>query len=162
MKDYKISVKLTLGFVYAAMVLLALLTVTFPFLVEWFVEIRQKDPNLATTIMIISYPCVPFAAAMLIAMRNLLVNLNRGLVLGDANIRHLKVIAISCLGAGIIMIAGGFKYMPFWISGLAAIFGALIVAVIGKMFSVALGAKREQEYKSVREKYEKDDNIGNR
>lgn len=162
MKGYNFSVKLTLGLVYAAMVVTAALTVSFPFLVQWFVEVRHKDPNLATSIMIVFYPCIPFAIAFLTALRNLLVNLKKGLVLGDANIRHLKVIALCCLGAAIIMILGGFKYMPFWISGIAAAAGALLTAVIEKVFSVALYAKREVEYKSVREKYEKDYNIGDR
>ena len=162
MKDYKASVKVALWLVYAAIVLVALVTVFFPFPVEWFVEIRGKDVNLATTIMIVYYPCIPFAFAFLIALRNLLSNLLSGLIFGDANNKHLKVVCVCCAFAALIMLLGGFRYMPFWISGLAAAAGALLTLVIQKVFNSALQYQREVEYKSVREMYEKDDNIGNR
>ena len=162
MKDYKASVKITLCLVYVAIAIMVLITVFFPFLVQWFVEKRHKDPALATAIMIVFYPCVPFAAAFLYSIRGLLVNLKNGLVFGDANIRHLKVIAVSCLAAGVIMIIGGFRYMPFWISGIAALAGALLSADIERVFSFALSKQREKEFSDVREQYEKDDNIGNR
>ena len=162
MKDYKLSVKITLCLVYVAIAVSLLITIFFPFLVEWFVEKRHKDPALATAIMIIFYPCVPFVAAFLYSLRGLLVNLKKGLVFGDANIRYLKIIAVSCLAAGVIMIIGGFRYMPFWMSGLAAIAGALLSAVIERVFSFSLYKQREVEFIEVREQYEKDDNIGNR
>lgn len=162
MKDYKFSVKFTLALVYAAMVILVAFSIAFPFFVQWFVEIRHKDPSLATTIMIVYYPCIPFAVAFLIALRNLLNNLKIGLIWGDANIRHLKVTSVCCLMAGIIMIIGGFKYMPFWISGFAAMAGALVSAVFERVFSCELYNRREKEFESVRDMYEKSDNIGNR
>lgn len=162
MHDYRVSVKITLGFVYTAIVLLAAFAVFMPFLVQWFVEIRHKDESLATAIMLTCYPCVPFAAALLFSLRALLKNVLEGLILGDKNNKYLKIIAFCCLFAGIIMVLGGFKYMPFWISGAAAIVGALIIWTVRSVFDSALQIQREKEFKSVRLFYEEDDNIGDR
>ena len=52
--------------------------------------------------------------------------------------------------------------MPFWISGIAALAGALLSADMERVFSYALSKQREEEFSDVREQYEKDDNIGNR
>ncbi len=162
MHDYRKSVKFTLYLTYAAMAITALITVFMPLAVQWFVEIRGKDPNLATSIMITCYPCMPFAAVMLYSLRKLLLNMLDGLVLGDANVRLLRTISICCLGASVIMILGGFRYMPFYISGFAAAAGALVVCVIKNVFDCALQMQREEEFESVRKHYEKDSNIGNR
>lgn len=162
MHDYRNSVKITLILTYIALALLLIFTVTMPFLVQWFVEVRHKDPTLATSIMITCYPCVPFAVGLFWSLRCFLKNVLSGLVLGDKNIKLLKIMAICCFFAAVIMIAGGFRYMPFWISGGAALVGALVITTFRNIFDSILQMQREEDFRSVRMFYEKDDNIGNR
>lgn len=162
MHDYRVSVKITLVITYISMILLVAFAVFLPFLVTEYVEIRHKSATLATTIMVTCYPCIPFAAATLISLRGLLKNALAGLILGDQNNKHLKIIAVCCLCAAIIMILGGFSYMPFLISGAAALIGALIIWTVRSVFDSALQMQREKDFKSVRLFYEEDDNIGDR
>ena len=162
MHDYRKTVKATLYMIYIAIFLLAVFTVFMPFLVRWFVEVRQKNPNLATSIMITCYPCVPFATAMLFSLRALLKNVLSGLILGDKNNTYLKIVALCCLCAAVITFIGGFRYMPFWIISCAAAIGALIIWTVRCVFDTALQLEREKEYKTVRKFYEENDNIGDR
>ena len=162
MHDYRKTVKITLIVTYIAIAILIAFTVFLPFLVRWFVEIRNKDQSLAATIMLTCYPCIPFAFAILFSIKALLKNVLCGLILGDKNNNYLKIVAISCLGASVVMIIGGLKYMPFLISGIAAMACALIVWTLRSVIDAALQTQREQEYESVRLFYEKDNNIGNR
>lgn len=162
MNDYKKKVKFTLIVTYIAMFLLLLFVIFLPLLAQYFVEVRSKDKALASTILLTCYPCVPFAALTLFSLRKLLKNVLNGLILGDSNIKALRIITICLALAGVIMFAGGFFYMPFFISGAAAIICSLIVYVLSSVLNAALSAKREEEFGKVREYYEKNDNIGNR
>ncbi len=162
MTDCKKSVKSALIITYISMVLLLLFVIFLPLLVQYYVEIRGKDPNLATTIMLTCYPCVPFAAVVLYSLRGLLKNVLAGLILGDKNIKFLRIISICLLLSAIVMFIGGFKYMPFFISAAAALICGLIVFVLENVLNAALSVKREEEFKDVRNYYEKNDNLGNR
>ncbi|MBO4734421.1 MAG: hypothetical protein J5662_08095, partial [Clostridia bacterium] len=96
MDSYKKPVKAALYMVYVFGVVLAALAVALPFIVTWYVEARGRDQTLPATIMLTCYPCLPFAAAILIALRRILNNVLSGLILGDKNLALLRAIIISC------------------------------------------------------------------
>ena len=130
MSNSKKSAKISLVITYIFMFLLAVLTVGLPYGISWYVEVRGRSADLAATVMLTCYPCVPFAAAALYCLRRFLKNLIKDTVFEGKNLRDLIYICFCCLFSGIIMLIAGIFYMPFYISGGAAIFCALIVKVI--------------------------------
>lgn len=162
MKDYRKSSKFTLGLVYFFMLALVAFSVALPFITNWYVEIRGKDPRLATTIMTTCYPCAAIAAVALLAMRKIIVNVIAGLILGDENIKLLRTVAICLFAVAIFTTVMGFRYMPFFIVGFSAASCGMITLTFKTMFDTALQLQREKEFESVRKFYEEDNNIGNR
>lgn len=130
MSNSKKSAKISLVITYIFMFLLAVLTVGLPYGISWYVEVRGRSADLAATVMLTCYPCVPFAAAALYFLRRFLKNLIKDTVFEGKNLRDLIYICFCYLFSGIIMLIAGIFYMPFYISGGAAMFCALIVKVI--------------------------------
>ncbi len=151
MHDYKKSVKITYTIINLSIVVLFALAVALPWLVTWFVQVRQKDQGLPVVVMLTCYPSLPFAAAALFSLRKLLKNILGGLVFGDQNTTCMKKIAFCCLAGAIITFIAGFYYLPFFVVSIAAAGCALIVKVIKDIFSSELQQRREELYNSVRE-----------
>lgn len=140
MQNYKKSAKISLIITYVFMLLLVVLTIGLPYGITWYVEVKGRAPDLAATVMLTCYPCVPFAAVALFRLRRFLKNLIRDTLFEGKNLYDLIYIAFCCLFSGIIMLIAGFFYMPFYISGGAAMFCALIVKVI---YDALLSFKKE-------------------
>ncbi len=120
MKKFIKSAKFTLYAVYFFMLLLAVMAVTLPWLVIWYVETMHRPQDLATVVMLTCYPCTPLAAFALISARRLLKKIIAGEVFILENVKHLRNISLCCLLASAIMLIAGSFYMPFYIAGAAA------------------------------------------
>ena len=130
MKNYKRSTKVALIVTYVFMLLLAAFTITLPWIVRWYVEVRGRSTDLFATIMLATYPCVPLAAIVLYSLRKLLKNILSGNIFHSENAGHLLAMSNSCFLASVIMIIAGIFYMPFYIAGAAAICMAFIVRIM--------------------------------
>lgn len=141
MSNYKKSAKISLAITYVCMVLLVVLTIGLPYGISWYVEVKGRSADLAATVMLTCYPCVPFAAVALFSLRRFLKNLIKDTLFKGRNLRDLIYISLCCVCSGIIMLIAGIFYMPFYISGGAAMFCALIVKVI---YDAMLNFKEER------------------
>lgn len=151
MAYYKTSVKASLYMVYLFAVLLAVAAVALPFIVTWYVEEKGRDATLPATIMLTCYPCLPFAAAILISLRRLLMNMLSGLVLGDKNLNLLRAASIACFAVTAITVAAGRQYKPFYIIALAAAGCGLTFLVVRAVFGMLLGEQREKDLEEIKE-----------
>lgn len=149
MKSKK-SMNFSLVIIDVSIIVLFALAIALPWLVTWFVEVRNKDAGLPTVVMLTCYPCVPFAVTALLYLRKLLKNCLAGLVFGDQNITALRVVTWSCLGGAVITFVAGYYYMPFYVVSIAAAGCAIIVKVIKDIFVAELDARREELFESVR------------
>ena len=149
MESYKKPVKAALYMVYVFGVLLAVLSVALPFIVTWYVESRGRDQTLPATIMLTCYPCLPFAAAILAALRRILNNVLGGLILGDKNLSLLRVLSVSCFAITAITVAAGRQYTPFYIIAASAAAGGLIFFVVRSLFGALLQKQRESAIKDI-------------
>ena len=151
MNGYKAGIKAALNMVYVFGVLLAGAAVALPFIVTWYVETRGRDQTLPATIMLTCYPCVPFAAAILISLKRLLKNVLDGLVLGDKNLSLLQAVAISFFAITAITLAAGRYYKPFYILAACAAACGLTFFVVRSLFNTLLQKQRENDFKSIEE-----------
>ena len=135
MRDYKFNAKILLYITYLFMVILAVMTFTLPFLVTWYVETMGRSPDLATTVMVTCYPCVPLGFITLLSMKRLLKSLAIGNPRDSKNLTHLNKIALCCFVAGVVMFVAGFFYMPFFIAAAAAVTCALFAAAMRNMLA---------------------------
>lgn len=151
MQGYKTPVRVSLYLVYLFSVILIAVSVALPFIVTWYVEERGRDQTLPATIMLTCYPCLPFAAAILISLRRLLNNVLSGLILGDKNLSLLRAISICCFAITAITVAAGRQYLPFYIAAAAAAACGLTFFIVKSLFGVLLSERREKELKSIEE-----------
>ena len=135
MRDYKFNAKILLHITHLFMLILAVMTLTLPFLVTWYVETMGRSPDLATVVMVTCYPCVPLGFITLLSMQRLLKSLAKGDPRNPQNLTCLNKIAVCCLVAGAVMFIAGFFYMPFFIAGAAAVTCALFSAAMRNMLA---------------------------
>ena len=151
MQGYRVPVKFSLYMVYAFCVALTVISVLLPFLITWYVEERGGDETLPATIMLTCYPCLPFAAAILISLRRLLKNVLDGLVLGDKNLNLLRVAAIASFAITAITVAAGRLYKPFYIIALASAACGLTFYIVKSILGVLLAERREKDLAEIEE-----------
>ncbi len=147
----KKSFVLSLIAINVLLVLFFIVTVTLPWIITWYVEVRNKDSGLPALIMLTCYPCVPFVGVSLFSLRKLIKNFIAGMVFGDQNIKMLKVSAICCACVSVITFLAGRYYMPFFAISLATAICALILKVVMDIFSAELAERREKLYESVKD-----------
>lgn len=151
MRDYKKSAKITLIVINISIFLLFALAVSLPWLVTWFVEVRHKDAGLPALVMLICYPCLPFATVALFSIRSLLKNVINGLVFCDKNTTALKRTCFCCIGGAVITFAAGFFYLPFFVVSIAALGCGIIINTVKNIFDFELQSRREELYNSMKE-----------
>lgn len=137
------SVKLSLILTYVFFALLVAAVFALPWIIGWYVEIAGKSPSLATTLMVTSYPCIPFLAVATLSLRRLLVNITKSEVFIERNLQMLRRISWCCVFVCVITVIAGFFYLPFLITGIAFGFFALAVRVVKNLFDAAIKTKGE-------------------
>lgn len=145
MDSYKKPIKAALYMVYIFGVALVVVSVALPFIITWYVETRGRDQTLPATIMLTCYPCLPFAAAILVSLRRLLNNVLSGLILGDKNLSLLRALIISCFAITAITVAAGRQYTPFYIIAASAAACGLTFFVVKTLFDALLQKEREKD-----------------
>ena len=151
MESYKKPLKAALYLVYIFGAILAALSVALPFIITWYVEARGRDQTLPATIMLTCYPCLPFAAAILISIRRLINNSLSGLILGDKNLSLLRATVISCFAITAITLAAGRQYRPFYIIAASAAACGLVFFVVRSLFGALLEKQREKDLEDIEE-----------
>ena len=151
MAGYKAPIKTSLYLVYFFSILLIAISVALPFIVTWYVEEKGRDATLPATIMLTCYPCLPFAAVILISLRRLLKNVLSGLILGDKNLNLLRAATISCFAIVAITLAAGRQYRPFYIVALSAAACGLTFYIVKSLFGVLLSERREKDLEEISE-----------
>ena len=122
-----------------------------PFMITWYVEERGGDETLPATIMLTCYPCIPFAATILISLRRLLKSVLGGLILGDKNLNLLRVTTISCFAITAITLAAGRQYKPFYIIALSAAACGLTFFIVRSLLGILLNERREKDLAEIEE-----------
>lgn len=142
MQGYKKAAKATLIITYVFAALLIVLTFSLPYGITWYVETKGRSADLAAVVMLTCYPCVPFAAVALFCLQRFLKSMLSDSIFEGNGIKDLFRISVCCFFAGIIMIVAGIFYMPFYIAGGAALFGALITKAV---YDLMLYYKKKDE-----------------
>lgn len=113
--------------------------IMLPWLVTWYVQIAQRNESLATTMMVTCYPCAPFTAIVLLALRQLLKNIEQKNFDKAKNTKLLKYMSISCLIIAVITLIAGRYYLPFYIVAATFLFLSLIIfafnSISGELFT---------------------------
>ena len=117
------------------LVILFFFTITLPFLVTWYADIMGRSQNLATTVMVTCYPCVPFAATLLWKLRKVLKNALDNNLFSKSSLEHIKGIALCCIVIAVITLIGGKFYLPFLIVGATFSFLSLLLFALRSVFA---------------------------
>ena len=124
-KLLKVAYWLTNIFVF----LLIVCAVALPWAVTWYVETMGRSQKLPAIIMVTCYPCVPFAAAILLYIRRIIKNVSTDMLFHLDNVIYFKRISLFCLVISLITLIGGRFYLPFFIVGIAFAFFAFTTYV---------------------------------
>lgn len=150
MLKHKKSVKVSLMLTYVLMVSLAVLVFTVPFIIIWYVEIRNCPeylPRLSKIIMLTFYPCVPIAMAVLIKFRKLLLNLFSDKVFDKENVSLLFFISVCMIIITVILLFSGYFYMPFWVAAAATAVCTLTIHVMKNIIQSGCTEVEKEELK---------------
>ncbi len=120
-------IKLSIILCTVFLVILIGFTVMLPWLVTWYVQIANRHESLATTMLVTCYPCAPFTAVILLALRKILKNINQKDLNKTQNLKLLKYMAISCIVISVITLLAGRFYLPFYIVATTFAFLSLII-----------------------------------
>jgi len=126
----KKSVKLSIILTDVFILLLIIGAIVLPWVVTWYVEFKHREPSLPTTIMLTCYPCVPFAAVVLVTLRKILKTIEKNQFFTNKNCERLKRISWCCYIVTIIMLIAGRFYLPFYVCAVCTAFIGLILRII--------------------------------
>ncbi len=126
MDKYK-YIKISIFIIDIFFVALATLAMALPFLVNWYVEIMNRNSSLAATVMLTSYPCVPFVFMALLALRRFLKEVMKGEMFSLYGLKQLKILGFSSIIIAVITLIAGTFYMPFYFVALTFGFMSLLV-----------------------------------
>ncbi len=129
------ALKLSLLITNIFIILLGVCTLALPWGVTWYVETMGKSPKLPAVIMVTCYPCVPFAAAILMYLKRMLKNISRDMLFHTDTVSCFTRISTFCLCISVITLIAGKFYLPFFIVGTAFLFFALLVFVFKTVFA---------------------------
>lgn len=138
MEKYK-YIKISIFIIDIFFVALAILAFSLPFLVNWYVEIMNRNSSLAATVMLTSYPCVPFVFMALLSLRRFLKGVMKDEMFSPYNLKQLKILGFSSIIIALITLVAGAFYMPFYFVGLTFGFMSLLV------FSLLSVGKSQEE-----------------
>lgn len=126
MEKYK-YIKISIFLIDVFFLALAVLTFALPFLVNWYVEIMNRNSSLAATVMLTSYPCVPFVFMALLSLRRFLKGVMKGEMFSSYNLKQLKILGFSSVIIALITLVAGTFYMPFYFVCLTFGFMSLLI-----------------------------------
>ncbi len=126
MEKYK-YIKISIFIIDIFFVALAALAFALPFLVNWYVETMGRNSSLAATVMLTSYPCVPFVFMSLLSLRRFLKGVMKGEMFSSYNLKQLKILGLSSVAIAVITFVAGAFYMPFYFVALTFGFMSLLV-----------------------------------
>ena len=104
--------------------------IALPWLVTWYVEFKHRAPSLPATVMLTCYPCAPFAMTVLILLRRVLKDIERGSVFTALNASRLKTVSVCCFAVTAVMLFSGRFYLPFYVCAICTAFIGLILRVM--------------------------------
>lgn len=109
--------------------------VALPWFVTWYVETKGRSQTLPAIIMVTCYPCVPFAAGILLYLRRILKNVAKDMLFHADNTIYFKRISFFCMMISVITLIAGRFYLPFFIMGISFGFFAFLVFVIKSVYA---------------------------
>ncbi len=114
--------------------ILIICTVALPWAVTWYVETMGRSQKLPAIIMVTCYPCVPFAAAILLYLKRIIKNISADKLFHLDNVIYFKRIAFFCLMISLITLIAGRFYLPFFIMGISFGFFSFMVYVLKAIY----------------------------
>ena len=144
MKIKNSALKLSVFFTCLFAAALTALTVAGPWIVSLLCDYFSKQQFLHFFIGIV-YCAVPAGWGAIIILLKLLFNINKGIVFSVKNTRMLTVLSWLCLYVGFLSGFASYRYYPFIIVGISALFIGLIVRVVRNIISEAIIIKEENE-----------------
>ena len=115
-------------------VLLVTFAVALPWAVTWYVETMGRSHTLPAVIMVTCYPCVPFAAGILLYIRRIVKSILKEHLFQIDNVVYFNRISIFCIAIAIITFIGGNFYLPFLIVGTTFSFISFLTFVFKTVF----------------------------
>ena len=141
-RDKSLLLSLVCVWLFAAG-LLALDVGVYWFARRFFVELRGAPWQNAVFTMASVYLCSIPAWITLWSLRRLLLNLRRGAVFTEENVRLLRRVSWCCAIAAAVTALNALYYLPFLFLAVAEGFMALIVRIVKNAFQEAAAMRSE-------------------
>ncbi|MDR0885267.1 MAG: DUF2975 domain-containing protein [Clostridiales Family XIII bacterium] len=104
-----------------------------------------KD-SMIPFVTVLFYICCVLALIALFSLHSMLAGIRKDLVFVDANVHNLRRISWCCFAVSVVLIAGTFANLAFWVIAAMAAFIGLILRVVKNVFEAAVAIKTENDF----------------
>lgn len=137
---------LTLSLVFTTIFAIALVILTLgaPWVVEFLCEFFRRE-YLIKFLTVVTYLAVPAGWGAIIILYKILINVGKGNVFEEENVKFLSILSWLCIYVGVLSGFASPKFAMFIIVSISALFIGLIVRVVRNIISTAIEIKEEND-----------------
>ena len=144
MKNKNRTLTLSLAFTTIFAIALVILTLGAPWIVEFLCEFFHRD-YLAKFLTVVTYLAVPAGWGAIILLYKILLNVDKGKVFEEENVKYLSILSWLCIYVGVLSGFASLRFTMFIIISISALFIGLIVRVVRNIISKAIEIKEEND-----------------
>jgi len=135
---------LSIAFTTVFALALLLLTLFVPWIVEFLCVFFHRN-YLIKFLTVVTYLAVPAGWGAIILLYKLLINVKKGIVFTEDNVKSLSILSWLCFYVGLLSGFSSHKFAMFIIVSISALFIGLIVRVVKNIISKAIEIKEEND-----------------
>ena len=144
MKKRNRTLTLSLAFTTIFAIALAILTLGAPWVVEFLCEFFHRG-FLTKFLTVVTYLAVPAGWGAIIILYKILLNVDKGNVFEEENVKSLSILSWLCIYVGVLSGFASLRFMMFIIVSISALFIGLIVRVVRNIISKAIEIKEDND-----------------
>ena len=138
------TLTLSLAFTTIFAIALAILTLFAPWIVEFLCVLFHRD-HLIKFLTVVTYLAVPAGWGAIIILYKILLNVDKGNVFEEENVKYLSILSWLCIYVGLLSGFASHKFVMFVIVSIAALFIGLIVRVVRNIIEEAILLKEDSD-----------------
>lgn len=140
------SVKLSSVCTKLMILLVIIFAFAAPTMVKSYVEFTAKNSEIISSLLVTIYTCSVPALVALFSLDRVLVNIKRGEIFIEKNVKYLRLISWCCFAVSIILGISGFYYILFLMIAVVVAFFGIILRVVKNVIEQAMIIKNENDY----------------
>lgn len=138
------SLKLSIAFTTMFAIALTILTLFAPWIVEFLCIFFHRN-HLIKFLTVVTYLAVPVGWGAIVILYKILLNVDKGNVFEEENVKYLSVLSWLCIYVGVLSAFSSLRFIMFILVSISALFIGLIVRVVRNIIEEAISLKEDSD-----------------